>query len=354
MRDDAALLQLANFQPGRWHAVPMAFQDALVNGSGGVTMFGYGDSGWTQEGNPNSSTFGTLRKSPDGAFVRSPSCDGKVYADKSSSFVVVGSCFKRTGSTRVMEGDSGAPWLRWNAGAWQLIAVNDATWSSYTESGVGNPSSGVSTLQTFRSNPSLLNWVRATTKIPGEAPGTILRDPTTKNAWLLQPDGYRNWIPTGGDYLCFSAQGHPVANLAQITIDTFPDRVGTHATCTSGSQPSVPRIDYVWACPASAGIGPALWCPYNFPSSQSSGQFFCVGGGWINQPGSEFRVTTVYNGVVSYSYEGYTPYQQGGWVPFKWTLPSAGSGPAPPGNYTCTVELLGTPTVTRSVDFMIQ
>ena len=49
---------------------------------------------------------------------------------------------------------------------------------------------------------------------------------------MVEPDGYRNWIPTGGDYLCFTSQGHPVQNIVQINIDTIPDRVGTWATCT--------------------------------------------------------------------------------------------------------------------------
>src|SRR3954452_11149729 len=75
--------------------------------------------------------------------------------------------------------------------------------------------------------------------MPQVIAGQIVRNSTTGAAWMVNSDGYRNWIATGGDYQCFTGQGHAVANLDQVAIDTIPDRVGTHAICTP-PQPSPP------------------------------------------------------------------------------------------------------------------
>jgi len=71
-------------------------------------------------------------------------------------------------------------------------------------------------------------------------PNTILRNPDNGASWLIGSDGYRRWIPTGGDYLCFVNQGSKVVNLPQSTIDTIPDRVGVHAKCTPGAIAAPP------------------------------------------------------------------------------------------------------------------
>ena len=67
-------------------------------------------------------------------------------------------------------------------------------------------------------------------------------------SWLVRPDG-RHWIPTGGDYLCFAAQGSQVFNLSASHLDAIPDITGSHAICESidpsgsadsGVPPSLP------------------------------------------------------------------------------------------------------------------
>jgi Trypsin len=221
---DAALIHLAGFSPGNWHAMPIAFEPSVVDNAGGVTFFGYGDTYWAGK---NGTGGQWLRKSPDGAFIRNPLCDGNVY----ENLFISGSCFNRTGTTAMMNGDSGGPWLRWVSGAWQLIGVHNATYDT-TPTGKADPSSATDPLEFIPDGRRMFQWVRDTTGIPAEAPGTILHDPVAGNAWMLMSDGYRNWIPTVTDYNCFRNQGHPAADLQQITIDTFPDRVGVHATCT--------------------------------------------------------------------------------------------------------------------------
>lgn len=87
----------------------------------------------------------------------------------------------------------------------------------------------------------------------------ILRNSETGTSWLVGAGGYRHWIPTGGDYLCFVAQGSPVINLKQSEIDAIPDRVGSHAVCTP--SPTVPP---------SRTAGPTA-TPHPTPSPTPSG-----------------------------------------------------------------------------------
>jgi hypothetical protein len=46
--------------------------------------------------------------------------------------------------------------------------------------------------------------------------GTIVRDPDNGRSLLITLQGWKH-IPTGGDFLCFQNQGHPVLNLAGVT-----------------------------------------------------------------------------------------------------------------------------------------
>lgn len=89
-------------------------------------------------------------------------------------------------------------------------------------------------LQVFTFSPSGIT--RSHGNLPNFQPDTILRAPSG-TSWLIGSDGYRRWIPTGGDYLCFVARGSQVVNLSQMSIDTIPDRAGDHATCAPGNAP---------------------------------------------------------------------------------------------------------------------
>jgi hypothetical protein len=216
-KDDAALIQVGGFNATSSSALPLAFQSSVVYATGGVTLYGYGDIGWNSL--DQSIGAGRLWKSPDGAFVEMSTCGGVVV------------CFHRTASARVMHGDSGAPWLRWINGAWQLIGVQD-TVSNLSPKGTSDPAYATDTLAATSSGQTLLQWVRQTAGLPIEAANTIVRNPSNGTAWLVGGDGYRRWIPTGGDYLCFEAQGSQVVNLPQISIDTIAEAVGSQAKCT--------------------------------------------------------------------------------------------------------------------------
>jgi hypothetical protein len=221
--NDVALVKLADFETDRWHAVPIAFESGVGHAAGGVTAFGYGHTGWNAVGADVGA--GKLWTSPDRAFVRDPKCDGGGAV-----------CFRGTGKPRILGGDSGGPWMRWAAEAWQLIAVT-STVGSRSKNEDGNPVMGKSLLGLIRKDVTTREWVRSVVNanrrvplIPSVPDNTIVRS-AAGDSWLVNR-GYRRWIPTGGDYLCWQAQGVTVRDYPQITIDTIPDRVGLHATCT--------------------------------------------------------------------------------------------------------------------------
>lgn len=220
---DLALVHVGvGFDRTRWHSIPIATSGSIADVNGGVTFFGYGNTrrvpGIGQVGS------GRLFKSVDGVYSRNTVCDNQF-----------GKCFVSSKSAyQIMHGDSGGPWVRWVAGAWQQIATESV--GSRIAHGQGPTNIG--------NGEQLVNWVRRVAKIPTVSPGTILHEPTTRNAWLVAGDGYRNWIPTGGDYQCLVAQGHPVREINQILIDTVPDRVGVHATASCSSPPPPPTT---WA-----------------------------------------------------------------------------------------------------------
>jgi len=220
VKNDAALIELNGFDSQRWHALPIAFENSVINGSGGVTLIGYGNYGWNTFGGETGA--GLLWQSPKGAFVRSPADDGGM------------SCFRRTGKARVMHGDSGAPWLRWVSGEWQVIGVEDIILDP-GQKGTHDPACGTGPFDRLPKpdGRTFLQWVRDTASIPVPSPGTIVRNPVNGNAWLVGSDHYRRSIPDGGNYACLVDHGHRKLNMAQINIDTIPDRIGTNAICTT-------------------------------------------------------------------------------------------------------------------------
>jgi hypothetical protein len=64
--------------------------------------------------------------------------------------------------------------------------------------------------------------------------GVIVRDSDNGHAWLIDSNGFYDPIPTGGDYLCFTGQGHPVYELAGFSeiIENFGYQL---AKCTPGA-----------------------------------------------------------------------------------------------------------------------
>ncbi len=61
------------------------------------------------------------------------------------------------------------------------------------------------------------------------APGSIIKHPTDGDAYLINQDWTRSWIPDGGSYLCLWANGHHAVNAPRYYIEDLTENPA-HAT----------------------------------------------------------------------------------------------------------------------------
>jgi hypothetical protein len=218
-------------------AVEAAMQEAASHGWG-VTYFGWGDSNNEANQITGHGCVGTLnpkyhpilpsavQKTRDSAYDLEQGCSSD-FSDIADAL-----CFAQQSATtsRVQEGDSGGPWVAWYGGAWVQIAVHHG--GAIPTSGKTD-ANGTSVAQ---ARSSILGVVNAAgTEIMTEPSGTIVRDQTTGHSWLVESDGFRHAIPTGGDYLCFVNTYHdPIVNGKLFDIETIPEMIGSAATCSPG------------------------------------------------------------------------------------------------------------------------
>lgn len=359
VKNDAALIQLNDFDSRRWHALPLATESQVVNAPGGVTLYGYGAIGFKRDSRGRliyqkrdgrevliPVVDGYLRKSPNGALVRSPGCDSNMICFTSAQKTVI-----------VHKGDSGGPWLRWVSGAWQLISVVSG-WVGPIED---DNTRGSSTLASLPDGRTMFQWVRDTVGVPTVAAGTIVRDPVAGNSWMVAPDGYRNWIPTGGDYLCFKGKGYRVVNLQQIVIDGIPDRVGVHAKCSPSSpSPPPPPPTRSYGIINTGGIGvrartqPTVNSPWTYGAPE--GATVDVVCQTLGEPmggyGNRLWFFVNYGGKQFYVNDTFTNSPHQAADPPLPGIPMCGGDPSPPppppGKGSVTVSVNGSGSVTSS------
>jgi hypothetical protein len=217
----------------------------------GVTLFGDGLT------SPTGSTTITPQKTPNGAFVEARAC-----AQSSRDL-----CFMKTrpygqDHVAILDGDSGSPWVGWYGGHWVELAVDRGdTGSSTPSSNYRGPYFGPSV-----SNQSIRGWILSTmqrvagdSSLISEPAGTILRAPSGAS-WLVAADGFRNWIPNGGTYLCLTGQGHPVVNLSQFNIDSTPDRNGVWAGCSNPRSIDADATPAFGTCPSGTPPANEFYC----------------------------------------------------------------------------------------------
>ena len=217
----------------------------------GVTLFGWGDTSdqasatYVQTGpceghsNQRSSFPSAVQKTRDSSYRLDAGCpSGPDFADDVAKLTGI-LCFGQFPSgnlSRVQGGDSGGPWVAWYHGYWVELAANHGANSPRK---TGNESDGSSVApSSIRSQ--LLNAANSQgTEIMSASPGTVIRDTASGHAWIVEADGFRYSIPTGGDYLCFIAT-HPLINTPRFTIfdiDTIPEMVGSTRTCNPNPPP---------------------------------------------------------------------------------------------------------------------
>jgi hypothetical protein len=202
--DDIALLHISGSTPlpSSSEPLPLAFNSSVVPNGWPLVFWGYGAS----EAPPYNVLRTTLR--------------GEWYLQTSGCFLR-SACYRRVpGAHSYADArDSGAPVTGLVKGGWVQRGI-------FSGPDGPRPKYGASIT-------AQLSWIRAVTGLPNVAPNTIVHDPDTGTSWLVGSDGFRRWIPTGGDYLCLVAQGYPVRNMSTFTAKSIPEDYTTQAVCAS-------------------------------------------------------------------------------------------------------------------------
>jgi hypothetical protein len=230
--NDLALLHIGPQAPlpSNSAPLPLAFSLSAVPAGTDVQWFGYG---WNQITHNAGSL---LQATRPGDWVVQSNCGG-------AGDVCLDPVHGAT--SYPAEGDSGSPIVALLRGGY----VDDAAFTG--PGGLSGPQYGSSVA-------AHLSWIRQTAGLPVVAANTIVRDPSTAASYLVESDGFRHWIPTGGDYLCFTAKGTPVQNMAAFALESIPQDFTANATCTPpGTSPnpsppnpssgSVPSIQISWS-----------------------------------------------------------------------------------------------------------
>ena len=237
---DLALLRtgddLASLTPRPLPLAPSTAVEAAMVGRG-VTFFGWGDTGdetkvpWVpfggECGGQAPSQFvlsNSVQKTRDGAYGLDSSCP----SDNISAQI----CFKKWGdSSRIGVGDSGGPWVAWYGGFWVELGVIHGT---FDHAGAEEDATSVASARSL-----ILAHTNGEVLQPGSQ--TIVRDASTGAAWLVGSDGFRRWIPTGGDLLCFeNSYQDPVVDSNLFDIETVPEMTGAQATCSTSGGSGLP------------------------------------------------------------------------------------------------------------------
>jgi V8-like Glu-specific endopeptidase len=210
--NDVALLHLATPAPSYLSPLPLRFSTSAISNGSLANFVGWGANGF--------SSGQTLYSTQQGDWSLQDSCFAKDQV-----------CYIRssTATSYPASGDSGAPVISYSHGGWIQAGVF---------SGPGPVKKSVPT-QYGASTLGYLSWIRTVTGLPTPSANTIVRDSASGASWLVELDGFRHWIPTGGDYLCFTNQGVSVRNMSIFEAKSIPEDYNSHATCTPPPPPQL-------------------------------------------------------------------------------------------------------------------
>jgi alpha-tubulin suppressor-like RCC1 family protein len=211
--NDFALLHLSTPVPSNISPLPLAFSTTFDQPGTNVQIFG-----WGQSSNSNITTGKLLKETRPGAWQVASSC----VAGPSDL------CLndRDGGASEPSGGDSGSPIVVSIDGG----LVDIGAFSGFTIVG------GKRKDTPFGSSAiAHLAWIRSTAGLPIVGANTILRDPTTGLAWLVESDGFRHWIPNGATQTCLQGKGASVENMTLTSLESIPENYSVNAACTPAS-----------------------------------------------------------------------------------------------------------------------
>lgn len=142
-------------------------------------------------------------------------------------------CMDHVGPSAIQFGDSGGPWVT-NLSNRFIVGVGSAIGGAQLAS---RTTLAWDTATVAKMSSTVHEWIVSTAAIGTTSPNTIYRNRDTSEAFMMGTDGFARSIPTGGDFLCFQSQGHPVVNRETFAMAQIP-KLNQTATCNAGVQPT--------------------------------------------------------------------------------------------------------------------
>jgi V8-like Glu-specific endopeptidase len=221
---DYALLHLVGSLPADAMPLPLAPPSFTISDGAPMTAFGYGNTSETYGKDPDNfkgKASTVFRSTKAGSYVYSASCSTQ------SAW-----CMHRVGASEVLHGDSGGPWVTDTQNPFIIGVSSSIAGFERTSSTTGFFQYAAVAKSTIS---GVYQWIVHTASVFPGIEGTIYRNPDTAESWLVTSDGFRHDIKTGGDYLCFTAQGHKVVNRNAFELAEIP-RSATPAICSTDSK----------------------------------------------------------------------------------------------------------------------
>ena len=225
VEDDVALLHLTKAPPRTplWIAPSQA---AVTHGTN-TLLYGYGRTKKT-----NSKSVGSLYSTNDGDWTIDTQCN--------LAAMIFATCVdpaSPTGSAPA-GGDGGAPWTISVDGT----PVEALVFSGYDVAKGFGYGTGVA-------QPSTGAWLHSQLGIPTVAPGNIVRDPISGNAWFIDPQGYRKPIPDQATFDCLTGDGAQVFDFDAAPIAMMAARAVSAACGVNASVLIAGTGDGGWTAP---------------------------------------------------------------------------------------------------------
>jgi hypothetical protein len=224
--NDAALVHLVGALPATARPLPLAPGGYVIPDGQDVTAYGYGHTFEyykTASSDEKPTAANTLNVTVAGSYTKESGCESSSYPTDW--------CFSHDGTSQVLHGDSGGPWVTDIANKF-VVGITSQLRCPCTYNASQHTYEYRYHEATRITLPPIHDWVTATANVLGGSTGDIYRNPATGASWLMEQDGFLHPIADGGTYLCLTGNGASVHNLSDFQRAELPVTAGD-ATCVN-------------------------------------------------------------------------------------------------------------------------